>query len=60
MKDSTRKAVGIGGAICVVLGTVMMLVSGADATAVTGVVGLAAAAFAAIAALFGAVSGGKE
>lgn len=54
MDEKVKKIIGIGGAVAVAVGTVGMLISGADASAASGIVGLAAAGFAAIAALVGA------
>jgi len=54
MDDKVKKAIGIGGAVAIAIGTVGMLLSGADAGAASGIVGLAAAGFAAIVALVGA------
>lgn len=51
MSDKTKKILGIAGAGGVVAGTILMLISGADAQAATGIVGLAAGAFAAVVAL---------
>ena len=36
MNENTKKVLGIGGAIAVVVGTVGMILSGADTTAVSG------------------------
>jgi len=54
MSDNVKKAIGIGGAVAIAVGTVGMLISGADASAASGIVGLAAAGFAAVVALVGA------
>lgn len=55
MNENTKKVLGIGGAIAVVVGTVGMILSGADTTAVSGIVGLAAGALAAILALIAGI-----
>lgn len=54
MSDKMQKFLGISGAGFVIVGTIGLLASGADASAATGIVGLAAGLFAAALALIGA------
>ena len=55
MKDSTRKILGIGGAIAIALGSGGMFLSGASIGEASGIVGLAFAVMAALAALISGV-----
>lgn len=55
MSQKTKRILGIGGAIAVAAGTVGMVLSGADASAASGIVGLAASALAAVLALINGI-----
>lgn len=57
MTEKTRKALGIGGAIAIAIGSGAMYFSGATVDGATGIVGLS---FAAIAAVMALVSGVKK
>ena len=51
MKEKTRKIIGTSGAIAVAIGTMGMLLGGADASGAGGIVGIAAGLYAAIMAM---------
>jgi|GEM_PF-4582183 len=55
MNDKTRRALGIGGAIAIAIGSGAMYLSGATVEGASGIVGLAFAVAAAIAALVNGV-----
>ncbi len=48
MKDSTKKWLGIGGAVAIAIGAGGMFLSGAELTDASGIVGLAFAGIAAV------------